>query len=354
MTAQRHFIFWGLALASFILLLFVFSEILLPFILGAVIAYLLNPAVDALGRRKIRRGPAALLILGIFSVIVGGLLAVTLPVITREVIELCNNIPAYLDRLQDLLAPQRARLEAFLYPEGTPALNEIAKGHTGTAAAAAGVIAGGVAQGGQAFLHAIGLIVITPIVAYFMMKEWPRIIAWGKDLMPPKRKDTILGLFREIDTKLSGFIRGQVTVALILAVSYAIALSILGLKYGFVIGLASGLLSIIPMVGSVGGLFVGTLAAWMQTGEWQFALAVASVFIIGQIIEGNLLTPKIVGDRVGLHPLWIFFALMAGASLLGFLGLLIAVPVAAIISVLAAFAIRQYKASPFYKGDKRG
>ena len=343
MTAQRHFIFWGLALASFILLLFVFSEILLPFILGAVIAYLLNPAVDALGRRKIGRGPAALLILGIFSVIVGGLMALTLPVLARETAEFYNTLPAYLDKL-----------EAFLYPEGTPALNEITKEHAGAAAAAAGVIAGGVAQGGQAFLHIIGLIVITPIVAYFMMKEWPRIIAWGKDLMPPKRRDTILGLFREIDTKLSGFIRGQVTVALILAVSYAVALTVLGLKYGFLIGLASGLLSIIPMVGSVGGFFVATLAAWLQTGEWQFALAVASVFIIGQIIEGNLLTPKIVGDRVGLHPLWIFFALMAGASLLGFLGLLIAVPVAAIISVLAAFAIRQYKNSPFYKGDKRG
>ena len=354
MTAQRHFIFWGLALASFILLLFVFSEILLPFILGAVIAYLLNPAVDALGRRKIGRGPAALLILGIFSVIVGGLMALTLPVLARETAEFYNTLPAYLDNLEALFAPHRARLEAFLYPEGTPALNEITKEHAGAAAAAAGVIAGGVAQGGQAFLHIIGLIVITPIVAYFMMKEWPRIIAWGKDLMPPKRRDTILGLFREIDTKLSGFIRGQVTVALILAVSYAVALTVLGLKYGFLIGLASGLLSIIPMVGSVGGFFVATLAAWLQTGEWQFALAVASVFIIGQIIEGNLLTPKIVGDRVGLHPLWIFFALMAGASLLGFLGLLIAVPVAAIISVLAAFAIRQYKNSPFYKGDKRG
>lgn len=354
MTAQRHFIFWGLALASFILLLFVFSEILLPFILGAVIAYLLNPAVDALGRRKIGRGPAALLILGIFSVIVGGLMALTLPVLAREIAEFYNTLPAYLDKLEALFAPHRARLEAFLYPEGAPALNEITKEHAGAAAAAAGVIAGGVAQGGQAFLHIIGLIVITPIVAYFMMKEWPRIIAWGKDLMPPKRRDTILGLFREIDTKLSGFIRGQVTVALILAVSYAVALTVLGLKYGFLIGLASGLLSIIPMVGSVGGFFVATLAAWLQTGEWQFALAVASVFIIGQIIEGNLLTPKIVGDRVGLHPLWIFFALMAGASLLGFLGLLIAVPVAAIISVLAAFAIRQYKNSPFYKGDKRG
>ncbi|MGB4107292.1 MAG: AI-2E family transporter [Alphaproteobacteria bacterium] len=354
MTAQRHFIFWGLAFASFLLLVFVFGDVLLPFILGMVIAYLLNPAVNALGRWKIRRGPAALLIIFVFSVIVAILLALTVPVITREIIELCNNIPAYLDKLEGLLAPQRARLEAFLYPEGAPAMTDIVKEHSATAAAAAGYIAGGVAQGGQLFLHVIGIIVVTPIVAYFMMKEWPRITAWVRDLMPPKHKDTIMNLFREIDTKLSGFIRGQVTVAIILATSYAIALSLLGLKYGFLIGVAAGLLSIIPMVGSVGGLFVGTLAAWLQTGEWQFAVAVASVFIVGQIIEGNLLTPKIVGDRVGLHPLWIFFALMAGASLLGFLGLLIAVPVAAVISVLAAFGIRQYKSSPFYKGDKRG
>ncbi len=354
MTAQRHFIFWGLAFASFLLLVFVFGDVLLPFILGMVIAYLLNPAVNALGRWKLGRRPAALLIIFSFSVIITILLALTVPVISREIAELYNNLPVYLDRLEGLLAPHRARLEAFLYPEGTPPVTDIVKEHSATAAAAAGYIAGGVAQGSQLFLHVIGIIVVTPIVAYFMMKEWPRITAWVRDLMPPKRKDTIMNLFREIDTKLSGFIRGQVTVALILATSYAIALSLLGLKYGFLIGLAAGLLSVIPMVGSVGGLFVGTLAAWLQTGEWQFAVAVASVFIIGQLIEGNLLTPKIVGDRVGLHPLWIFFALMAGASLFGFLGLLIAVPVAAVISVLAAFAIKQYKSSPFYKGEKRG
>lgn len=354
MTVHRHFIFWGLAFASFLLILFVFNDVLLPFILGMVIAYLLNPAVHALGRWKLGRGPAALLILSAFSLVVLILLALTAPVISREIVELCNNIPAYIDRLTSLLEPQRARLEAFLYPDGAPAVTEVVKEHAGAAAAAAGYIAGGVAEGGQLFIHVITLIVITPVVAYFMMKEWPRITAWAVDLMPPKRKDTIMNLFREIDTKLSGFIRGQVTVALILATSYAIALTLLGLKYGFLIGLAAGLFSVIPMVGSVGGLFVGTLAAWLQVGEWQFCVAVASVFIVGQLMEGNFLTPKIVGDRVGLHPLWIFFALMAGASLLGFLGLLIAVPVAAVISVLAAFVIRQYKKSPFFKGDKRG
>jgi predicted PurR-regulated permease PerM len=172
--------------------------------------------------------------------------------------------------------------------------------------------------------------------------------------MPREHKQTISDLLRQIDRKLSGFVRGQISVAFILALGYAIALSLAGLKYGFLIGFSAGLLSIIPMVGSTFGLLAGTLAAWIQVGNdnWMFIGLIAGIFIVGQLIEGNLLTPKIVGDKVGLHPLWIFFAILAGGSLFGILGMLLAVPVAAVASVLLAFGIRRYKSSSFYDDGK--
>jgi predicted PurR-regulated permease PerM len=156
-------------------------------------------------------------------------------------------------------------------------------------------------------------------------------------------------LLKEIDQKLSGFVRGQISVAVMLGIGYALALSIAGLKYGFLIGLGAGFLSVIPMVGSAVGLVVSVAVAWFQSGDMIFVLIIAGIFIAGQIIEGNFLTPKLVGDSVGLHPLWVFFALLAGGSLLGILGMFLAVPLAAVIGVLLSYAIYRYKQSPYYK-----
>ena len=168
--------------------------------------------------------------------------------------------------------------------------------------------------------------------------------------MPRDNKKTIMSLVKEIDVKLSSFIRGQLTVVLILAIGYAIALSLAGLKFGLLIGICAGLLCIIPMVGSIAGLFVAVAVALIQTsGDFVYAGIIAAIFIAGQTIEGYFLTPKLVGDSVGLHPLWVIFALMAGGSLFGIVGMLIAVPVAAIASVLIAFGTAQYKKSKYYK-----
>ena len=167
--------------------------------------------------------------------------------------------------------------------------------------------------------------------------------------MPRHSEGVIMGLLKQIDQKLSGFVRGQITVAVFLGVSYAIALSIAGLKYGILIGLTSGLLSVIPMVGSAIGLVVSVGVAWFQTGEISFVVIIAAIFIVGQLIEGNFLTPKLVGESVGMHPLWVFFALLAGGSLLGILGMFLAVPVAAVVGVLLSFALKKYKSSAYYK-----
>ena len=186
-----------------------------------------------------------------------------------------------------------------------------------------------------------------------MMKEWDNLTAWVTGLMPQDHKETILDLLKKIDTKIAGFVRGQISIAVILAIAYAIALSIAGLKYGFLIGLVSGLISVIPLVGSTLGLIVSVAVAWFQSGDIMFVGIIGGIFIAGQLIEGNLLSPKIVGDSVGLHPLWVFFALMAGGALFGILGMLLAVPVAAVAGVLSSFALKQYKDSSFYKGKAK-
>jgi predicted PurR-regulated permease PerM len=356
MTAQRHFIFWTLAFAAFMSFLFVFKSILLPFVLGLVIAYLLNPMVNSFARFKLDRGPAALLILFCFFAIVASLIAVLVPVLYRELVALSEDMPIYIDKASNIMQPYVENLRGFVSQDGGANLKELAGQHAATGLNAATKVLAGLAIGGMAIFDFILLVVVTPVVAYFMMKEWTHITRWTVDMMPRNDMNTILDLLHQIDRKLSGFIRGQISVAFILAVIYSIALAIAGLKYGILIGFAAGLLSVIPMVGSAVGLITGVLVAWFQTGEWTFVAIIAAIFLVGQFIEGNFLTPKIVGDRIGLHPLWIFFALMAGGSLLGFLGLLIAVPVAAVVSVLAAFGIKKYKASSYYKalGKKNG
>jgi predicted PurR-regulated permease PerM len=354
MTVRSHFIFWTFVFTAFLALVWLFKGVLLPFALGAVVAYLLNPLVQHLGKIKIGRGPAALLILTLFLAAIVSVFAALAPVLYNELRQLSEDLPGYIDRLWELAEPFAEKLQSYADQGGTEEAKALLKNNAGTAVNVAVQLLGGLAVGGRAVIDMISLLVIMPIVAFFMMKDWPRMTDWVCSLIPRHSEKEIMELFRQIDRKLSAFIRGQVSVALILATAYATALSLAGLKYGFLIGVSAGLLSVIPMVGSTLGLLAGIAVAWFQSGEWTFVAIVAGIFLVGQVIEGNFLTPKIVGNSIGLHPLWIFFALLAGGSLFGFLGLLIAVPVAAIISVLVAFAIKQYKNSPYYKGKKNG
>jgi predicted PurR-regulated permease PerM len=357
MREQRTLVFWSAAFLVFLALVYVLKSMLLPFVLGIAIAYLLNPAVNGLSRIRLSRGPAALCILGVFLIFVSVFIAAVFPIIYKQLIELSQDIPGYADRLTAWAEPKIADLLAMAKLEGQADI----KGLAGQLAAPTMNVANflatnalqGLAAGGQALAHFLSVALIMPIVAYFMMKEWPNMTRWVIDLLPRGQKMTIMDLFKQIDQKLAGFVRGQLTVSLILAVGYALILSLVGLKYGFLIGLIAGFLSIIPMVGSTIGLLVGVIVAWLQTGgDWNFVVLIAGIFIAGQLLEGNLIAPKLIGDSVGLHPLWIFFALLAGASLFGILGMLLAVPVAAVISVLAGFAIRQYKSSAYYNDQK--
>lgn len=351
--ARNQVLFWAAAFAIFLLFVFVFKSVLLPFVLGWAVAYLLEPVVSRLGRYRIGRSLAALLILGLFLLVLLALLSVLLPLIYRQSLEFAQDLPGYIDHLVLLFEPFSQKAFSVLGQSPTTDLKALLTQNAGSAAGIASSVLIGLASGGQALFGFISVLVLMPIVAYFMMKEWPHITAWMEDLLPLDSKNTILDLLRQINLKIAGFIRGQLSVAFILGFAYAIALSLAGLKYGFLIGLFAGALSIIPMVGSTVGLLISVSVAWFQAGDLMYVGIIAAIFLVGQLIEGNILSPKLVGDSVGMHPLWVFFALMAGGALFGILGMLLAVPVAAVAGVLLVFVIGRYKKSAYYKGEKK-
>ncbi len=353
MTTQNHILFWSFVSLAFLGFVFVFKVMLLPFVLGAAVAYLLNPLVEKLGRLKIGRGLAALLILASFIIVVVGFFAATVPVLYSELVDFSEDLPGYMEHIWALIEPFSHQLQNLMGLQNGEDLKALLGEHAGTGLNVAKQLAGSLAAGGQAAMDMLSVIVFTPVVAYFMMKEWTHMAAWMEGLMPEHSQSTIKILLRDIDAKLSGFVRGQISVAVVLGIAYAAALSIAGLKYGALIGFSAGLLSIIPMVGSTLGLLVSVAVAWFQAGEWSFVAIIAGIFLVGQFIEGNVLTPKLVGGSVGLHPLWVFFALLAGGSLFGIVGMLLAVPVAAVIGVLLGFGLARYKASAYFKGKSK-
>ena len=345
---STHIIFWLATAALFVLSLLLFKTVLLPFVIGIAVAYLLNPVVGQFGDIGISRGPASLMILFSFLIFTLVFIGGISPILYREMALFSEDLPSYIEKFWALMHPVTAILEEHIGGVGQGGLESILKDNASSATKAAQIIFGKLAAGGQAIIDMVSVAIFMPIVAYFMMKEWPQVTAWVHDLIPHHSRAEVLNILKQIDQKLSGFVRGQITVALILGISYALMLTLAGLKYGFLIGLMSGFLSVIPMVGSAVGLIVSVAVAWFQAGEPTFVLLIAGIFIGGQVIEGNILTPKLVGDSVGLHPLWVFFALLAGGSLLGVLGMFLAVPVAAVIGVLLSFVLQKYKQSAYY------
>ncbi len=349
---SAHLIFWTCASILFLLTIILFKSVLLPFVLGIAVAYLLNPVVNKLGDIGISRAPAAMIILGGFLILLLAFVGIISPILYRELSQFSNDLPEYIEKFWGLMSPVTAVLDKYIQGGDAGNIEEIIKNNSSSALSTANYIMHKITSGGQALMDMVSIAIFMPLVAYFMMKEWINVTNWVHDLIPRHSQEVIMELLKEIDAKISGFVRGQITVAIFLGVAYAVALSIAGLKYGILIGLMAGLLSVIPMVGSAVGLIVAVAVAWFQAGELSFVAIIAGIFIVGQLIEGNYLTPKLVGDSVGLHPLWVFFALLAGGSILGILGMFLAVPVAAVIGVLLSFGIKKYKQSAYYNEVK--
>lgn len=346
---ERHTRFWLLTFAIALILIWSMKGILLPFIAGMIIAYFLDPAVEALTNKKIPRWLGALIVMIIFGLAITTLFLLITPLVHSQANALLHAAPIYAERLNSQWIPQIQSLLSPLGVDDASKLQEAAGQSVGEAAGFAGTVMKKVISSSMAVVDILTLLIITPIVAFFMMLDWPKVKQTVDDLIPRRYYAVLREQFQEIDTILSGFIRGQALVCMTMAAYYSIALSLTGLPYSFAIGILTGILTFIPMVGTLFGWIMGLSLAAIQFDGWQPVAMTAGVFLAGNVLENYFVTPKLVGDRIGLHPLWIMFALFVGGSWLGFSGVLIAMPAAAVIGVVTRFLIRQYKNSPVYR-----
>ena len=344
--------FWLAALAVFILLLWLLSEILLPFIAGLAIAYLLAPLTDRLARLGLNRMVAALVIITLMVLAFVLLILLVAPILGGQLSSFIENIPGYVTKLRSLISDtSNPWVQKFV---GSGIAND--KTISDLVTQGAGWITTflkSLWSGGRALVSLFSLIVVTPVVAFYLIYDWHSMIETADSWIPLHQRATVRQLAREVDAAIAGFVRGQSAVCLILGAFYAIALTLSGLNFGLLIGLISGLITFIPYVGSMTGLILSLGVAIAQFWpEYTPILIVLGIFLIGQFFEGNVLSPKLVGQSVGLHPVWLIFALLAFGYLFGFVGLLVAVPLAATIGVLSRFALRRYLESSFFTGEK--
>jgi predicted PurR-regulated permease PerM len=354
MTLQRQVIFWVIAFAALILMLWLLSPILLPFLAGLVLAYFLDPIADAFERVGLSRLASSLIIL-IFAILGCALLLfLIVPALGDQIAKFANNLPSLVTdiiRIFNESAPQWVK--DTLARSGTDVPSSVSD-IAGRAAGWIATLLASIWSGGLALFNVISLLVITPIVAFYILLDWDRMVAKVDSWLPREHQETIRALARQIDNAMAGFVRGQGTVCLALGVFYAIGLSLAGLNFGLLIGLGAGFLSFIPYVGSIIGAIMAIGTGLVQFWpDWVSVLIVGGIFALGQFLEGNFLSPKLVGDRVGLHPVWLMFALFAFGYVFGFVGLLLAVPLAAAAGVLVRFALAQYLKSPLYLGFNR-
>jgi predicted PurR-regulated permease PerM len=348
MSSRAILWFWvGMGLAA-ILLLYLVSDILFPFVAGLIIAYLLSPVVDRLARYGLPRWLGTLLVGGAFIVLAVAAMLAVLPPLIDQTIDLGGRLPDIAEAVRVRFLIVGDAIRERLGPEDAANLEQMVTQYLGTVASWAAGLLGGIVGSGFAVFNALSLVFITPIVGFYLLRDWHHILATIDMNIPQAYAADIHTLAIRCDRRLAGFIRGQAVVCVVLGAFYAVGLTLAGLDFGLAIGIFSGLVSFIPFVGSISGLVLSISVALFQFSEWTPVIIVAAIFLAGQALEGNLLTPWLVGDRVGLHPVWIIFALLAGGAVFGFVGLLLAVPLAAMLGVFTRFALERYRASTLY------
>ncbi len=330
------------------LFIHVFGEIILPFVMGGVLAYILSPLVGKIRKYGISEGTSAFLVVIPFFALLSLSLLFLSPLLYQQVMKLIAVIPDYISGSYDSLITVVKKFDTLI-----PQM-ELAEIKASVAPEILGigkwikVLLTNVISNTFALINVMTLLLITPVVLFFLLKDWDgmreKIYSW----LPKTKAQLIKECLSEMDRTISGYLRGQATVCLLLGVLYATGLWFAGLEFGLLIGIITGILSFIPYVGAITGFVISMIAALYQFNDWKNIALVAAIFISVQVFEGTFLTPKIIGGKVGLHPLWIIFAILAGGVLLGFVGVLIAVPLAAMIGVLVRHGVKAYLASPFY------
>ncbi len=360
LPAKKQLIYWSIALVALAVVIWTLGNVLLPFILGAAIAYVIDPLADRLEALGLSREGATAVITVVAILVCLLCLLLIVPMLVNQMFDLVQTLPEAWSNLRSFA---HERVPSLF--EADSRVNEVLTSLWQMVKDKSATLLQGFVGSALSLLNLVVLVVIVPVVSVYLLLDWDRMVAKIDTLMPRDHAPTIRRLAREIDEVLSSFIRGMGTVCLILGTYYAVALMAVGLNFGLAVGFVAGLVTFIPYLGSIfGGALAIGLALFQFWGalegadgemvrqgtDWLRIAMVAGIFFLGQIVEGNFLTPKLVGDSVGLHPVWLLLALSVFGALFGFVGMLIAVPAAAAIGVVARFAVEQYLDSRLYQG----
>ncbi|RYE83986.1 MAG: AI-2E family transporter [Hyphomicrobiales bacterium] len=353
MTLRNQVLVWGGFFVVAILLLWVFRSILLPFVIGMALAYLLNPLVNLLQRIKIPRSLASAIVLVLVLAVITGLVLMLVPLVSSQVAGLVLRLPAYIGDLQHLVQDFAPQLNEWLGPQRAAQLEASLADMIGTGIELAGSIAAQVAQSGFGVLNTLVVLFITPVVAFYLLLDWDGMVKRVDSLLPRQHRPEIRGVLAQIDRAMAGWLRGQGSVIVVLSIYYCTALWLVGLDFGIAIGLIGGILSFVPYVGFLIGFALSLTIALVQfwPDMWVRLLIVIGIYVVGQFLEGNILVPNLVGQSININPVWLMFALFAFGLLFGFVGLLLAVPLTAIAGVLIRYALVKYQESSLYLGE---
>ena len=354
MSLRNQVMIWAGLFVLAIVLLWIFRSILLPFVVGLTLAYLLNPVVNWLQKIGIGRSWAAMIVLTGVLVLLIGLLLALVPLVAVQIGGLISRLPGYVGDLQELLRQWVPQFTEWLGPERAAQLENSLSDLIGRGVEFVGLLTATLAQSGLTVINTIAILFITPVVAFYLLVDWEGMMRKADDLLPRAHQAEIRTVLGDIDRAMAGVIRGQGGVILVLCVYYCTALTLAGLNYGLAIGLIGGLLSFVPYVGFLIGFVLSMTVALVQfwPDRWGFILIILAIYLVGQFLEANILYPKLVGQSININPVWLMFALFAFALLFGFVGLLLAVPLAAISGVLTRYALAKYQQSSLYLGPE--
>jgi len=353
MSIQRKVLIWVGIFIVLVFMMWLLKSILLPFVAGMAVAYFLDPLADRLENTGMSRLVATTIITVFFLLVVVLASILVLPLLYEQTLAFIESLPNLIRGARDFLVDTSQTKLARLLGARSGDVEEALAGITGNSV---NWLMSMLTSIGSKSLHVfsfLSLLIVTPVVAFYLLLDWDRLVMKVDDLIPRDYVETVRGLGREINTVLEGFVRGQVIVCLFLGIFYSVGLTLVGLNFGLVVGIVTGVLSFIPYLGSIIGFLASFILACFQFGPDYVQIGlVVGIFFLGQFIEGNFLSPKLVGDKVQLHPVWVMFAIFAFSALGGFVGALVAVPMAATLGVLMRFTIRRYEESRLYLGDK--